>query len=91
MVVRDGKKIAEIVQPGEYFGEMSAISGEVRSASIVSKGRSKVKRFPGDKLMEVIEKYPEVGNHLFKTVVNRLGQANSIIVKLANDRMRKTA
>jgi len=86
MVVKDGKKIAEIVEPGEYFGEMSAISGEPRSASIMSKGRCKIKRFPGDKLMEVIEKYPEVGKHLFKTLVGRLGQANSIIVKLANER-----
>jgi len=89
MVVKDGKKIAEITEPGEYFGEMSAISGEPRSASIVAKGRCKVKRFPGDKLMEVIEKYPEVGKYLFKTVVGRLGQANSIIVKLANERARQ--
>lgn len=88
-VVKDGKKIAEITEPGEYFGEMSAISGEPRSASIVSKGRAKIKRFPGDKLMEVIEKYPDVARHLFKTVVNRLNSANNIIVKLANDRARK--
>ncbi|MEW6501716.1 MAG: type IV-A pilus assembly ATPase PilB [Thermodesulfobacteriota bacterium] len=89
MVVKDGKKIAEITEPGEYFGEMSAISGEPRSASIVARGRCKIKRFPGDKLMEVIEKYPEVGKYLFKTVVGRLGQANSIIVKLANERARQ--
>ncbi len=88
-VVKDGKKIAEIVQPGEYFGEMSAITGEVRSASIVSKGRSKLKRYPGDKLPEIIEKYPDVSNHVFKALASRLGQANSIIVKLAADRARK--
>ena len=85
-VVRDGKKIAEITEPGEYFGEMSAISGEPRSATIMADGRCKIKRFPGDKLMEVIEKYPEVGKHLFKTLVGRLEQANGIIVKLANSR-----
>jgi type IV pilus assembly protein PilB len=89
MVVKDGKKIAEITQPDEYFGEMSAISGDPRSASIVAKGRCKVKRFPGDKLLEVIEKHPEVAKHLFKTMVGRLNQANGIIVKLANDRIRK--
>ncbi|MBU1405704.1 MAG: type IV-A pilus assembly ATPase PilB [Proteobacteria bacterium] len=88
-VIKDGKKIAEITEPGEYFGEMSAISGEPRSASITSKGRSKIKRFPGDKLQEIIQKYPDVANHLFKTVVNRLSQANNIIVKLASDRAKK--
>lgn len=86
MVVKDGKKIAEITQPDEYFGEMSAISGEARNASIIAKGRAVVKRFPGDKLMEVIEKYPEVARHLFKTIVDRLSAANSIIVKLASGR-----
>jgi type IV pilus assembly protein PilB len=89
-VVKDGKKIAEITEPGEYFGEMSAISGEPRSASITSKGRSKIKRFPGDKLHEVIQKYPDVAGHLFKTVVNRLTTANNIIVKLANNQTKKT-
>ncbi|MBU0674732.1 MAG: type IV-A pilus assembly ATPase PilB [Proteobacteria bacterium] len=85
-VVREGKKIAEIVQPGEYFGEMSAISGENRSASIISKGRSVVKRFPGDKIMELIENHPDVSRHLFTTVVQRLSQANQLIVKLAQNR-----
>ncbi|MDF1615046.1 type IV-A pilus assembly ATPase PilB [Desulfurivibrio dismutans] len=90
-VIRDGKKIAEITEPGEYFGEMSAISGEPRSATILAQGRCKIKRFPGDKLLEVIEKYPEVGKHLFKTLVSRLNQANGIIVKLANDRAARVA
>ena len=38
---------------------------------------------------EVIEKYPDVSRHLFSALANRLEQANSIIVKLANERMRK--
>ncbi|MDA8417410.1 MAG: cyclic nucleotide-binding domain-containing protein, partial [Desulfobacteraceae bacterium] len=80
-----GKKIAEIAQPGDYFGEMSAITGEVRSASIVSKGRAVVKRYPGDKLSEIILKYPEVSSHLFKTLATRLSQANAIIVRLAGE------
>ena len=86
MVVKDGKKIAEIAEPNDYFGEMSAISGEARSASILSKGRSKIKRYPGDKLMEIIEKHPHVAKHLFTTLVSRLGQANDIIVRLAENR-----
>ncbi len=60
IVVKGGKKITEITQPGAYFGEMAAISGEPRSASIVSKGRSTVRRFPGNKLFEVIENYPSI-------------------------------
>lgn len=88
MVVKDGRKIAEIVEPNEYFGEMSAISDEVRSATILSKGRSTIKRYPGGKIMEIIEKHPQVAKHFFKTLVSRLGQANEIIVKLAESRGR---
>lgn len=88
-VVKGGKKIAEITQPGEYFGEMSTITKEPRSASIVSKGRSKIKRFPGDKLNEIIEKYPDVAQHLFEILASRLNHADEIIVKLINERKQR--
>ena len=82
-VVKGGKKIAELTEPGEYFGEMAALSGEQRTASIISQGRSTIKRFPGDKLDEVIAKYPDVSYHLYKTMTKRLLKSNQIIVKLA--------
>jgi type IV pilus assembly protein PilB len=87
-VVSDGKKIAEITEPNVYFGEIAAITNEKRSASIVSKGRSTVIRYPGDKLPELIEKYPDVSKHLFQTLAGRLVKANNIIVSLLNDRIR---
>ncbi len=88
-VIKGGKKIAELTEPGEYFGEMAAISSEQRTATIVSQGRSTVKRFPGDKIEEVIDKYPEVTNHLFKTITGRLKKSNQIIVKLASAGARR--
>ena len=89
IVVKGGKIIAEIVEPGEYFGEMSAITEKHRSASIISKGRSVIKRFPGDKIYEIIEKYPDVAKHLFEVIAARLNQADKIIVKLINERKKK--
>jgi len=88
-VVKQGKKLGEITEPGDYFGEMSAISGEPRSASIISKGRSVIKRFPGEKLLEIIEKYPEVAKHLFVMMAGRLDHANKVAIKLVNDLMKK--
>lgn len=89
VVVKGGKKIAEIVEPGEYFGEMAVITDEARSASIISKGRSIIKRFPGDKLHEVIEKYPEVARHLFGVLATRLHHANEVTVNLINERLQR--
>jgi len=82
-VVKGGKKIAELTEPGEYFGEMASITGEERSASIISQGRASVKRYPGDKIDEIIEKYHDVSNHIFKTITTRLQSSNAINVKLA--------
>ncbi len=82
-VIKGGKKIAELTEPGEYFGEMASITGEHRTASIISQGRSTVKRFPGNKLEEIIEKYPDVSKYLFQTMTKRLQKSNQIIVKLA--------
>jgi type IV pilus assembly protein PilB len=86
IVVKGGKKIAEISQPGSYLGEMSAISGEARSATVFSKGRTTVRRFEGDKLFEVIENYPDATKHLFKSMASRLKHSNEIIMKLADGR-----
>jgi type IV pilus assembly protein PilB len=83
-VVKGGKKIAELTEPGEYFGEMAAITGGQRMATIISQGRSTVKRFPGDKLDEVIKKYPDVSEHLFKSMASRLQKSGQIIVRLAS-------
>jgi type IV pilus assembly protein PilB len=82
-VVKGGKKIAELTEPGEFFGEMAAITGEQRTASIVAQGRATVKRYPGDKIEEIIDKYPDVSKHLFTTLSKRLQKTNQIIVKLA--------
>lgn len=83
-VLRSGKKIAEITEPGEYFGEMAAILEESRSASIIASGRCSVKRYPGDKINELIEKYPDVSKHLFRTLTERLHKTDRIVVQLAS-------
>ena len=89
VVIKEGKKIAEITEPGDYFGEMSVITGESRSATIISKGRSSIKRFPGDKLPELMEKYPDVARHLFGVLATRLHRANEITVNLINERLQQ--
>ncbi|HIJ56785.1 MAG TPA: type IV-A pilus assembly ATPase PilB [Deltaproteobacteria bacterium] len=91
MVVKNGKKIAEIFEPGEYFGEASVITGEARSASIVSKGRSRIKRFPGDKLPEIMEKYPNVAKQLFEETSKRLQNSNLKVIKLLNEIRQKSS
>jgi len=82
-VLKKGKKIAEITEPGEYFGEMAPMLDKPRYASIVSIGRCKVKRYPGEKISELIEKYPDISRHLFKTMAKRLQKTDQILIQLA--------
>ena len=80
MVTKNGIMVGEISQPSEYFGEMSALTNEPRTATIRSKGKSIVKVFPGDKLPEVLEKYPEIATHIVTTLAKRLNEANNRIL-----------
>jgi type IV pilus assembly protein PilB len=90
-VVKSGKKIAEITEPGEYFGESEALLAESRTASIISQGRSTVKRYPGDKLDEIIEKYPEISRKIFRAMAGRLDLSNQLLVKLAGGKKRQAS
>jgi type IV pilus assembly protein PilB len=62
---------------------MACILDKPRYATVVSIGRCKVKRYPGEKLKELIEKYPDISIHLFKTMARRLRKTGRILIQLA--------
>ncbi|MBN2297955.1 MAG: cyclic nucleotide-binding domain-containing protein [Deltaproteobacteria bacterium] len=82
-VVKKGVRIGLITNPGEYFGEMSFILNEPRSATIRSVGKSVVEVFPVQEggLERLILENPEIGNKIITTLAERLKQANLLIVK----------
>ena len=86
IVGRNGKKMKEIAKPGEYFGEMAAFTGKSRNISVISKGKSAIRRFPGDKLPEIIENNPDVAKHLFQTMSLSLNHAYEIIGKMIKEK-----
>ncbi len=88
-IIKNGKKIAELKNSGEFFGEIAAITGEIRSASVITQGKTVVKRFPGEKIFEIINKYPEIAEKIFKAMSERLKKSNNIVLKLASSQMRK--
>ncbi|MBF0531040.1 MAG: Flp pilus assembly complex ATPase component TadA, partial [Deltaproteobacteria bacterium] len=85
-VIKGNDKIAEISQPNTYFGEMSSLLGGRRTATIRSVGRSIVKVFPGDKLMETLEGYPDIAKQVIFTLVSRLEDTNKRYVEVINAR-----
>jgi len=90
IVLRNGKQIAEIVRPGEYFGEMAALTGKPRTISVISREKSAIRRFPGDKLSGIIEKNPDIAKHLFETMALSLNRSHEIIGRLINEKKGQT-
>ncbi|MDR1043657.1 MAG: type IV-A pilus assembly ATPase PilB [Candidatus Adiutrix sp.] len=85
-VYKGQTQIAEISQLDTFFGEMSALVGGPRSATIKSQGKSIVKVFPGDKLMEVIEGYPDIAKAMLTTLVDRLSATNVRLSSYMHDK-----
>jgi type IV pilus assembly protein PilB len=79
--------IAEISQTNTYFGEMSSLVGSRRSATIKSQGRSIVKVFPGDKLGEVLDNYPDIAKQIISTLVLRLNESGNRLSEMMQNRI----
>ena len=77
-VLKSGKRIAVIHEPGEYFGEMSFLLNEARSATVRSIGRSVVEVIAvhANDLESLIFIDPQMAHSLVVTLAQRLKQAN---------------
>lgn len=82
-VLKRGKSIAVISKPGEYFGEMSFILGEPRSATIRSIGRSVVEVMAVEDggLEKIIHENPDIADKIIAGLAKRLKEANIRLVK----------
>lgn len=82
-VLKKGVSIGMITKPGEYFGEMSSILNEPRSATIRSVGRSVVEVIPVHEggVERLISENPEIANKIITALAQRLKQANLLIVR----------
>ena len=82
VIIKNGRIVGEISQPLEYFGEMSSLMDQPRTATIKSRGKSVVKVFPGDKLRQTIEDYPDIAMKIIRSLVIRLTEADKKISQM---------
>ena len=71
-----GKEITRLNKPGEFFGEMEALLGLPRQATVTSVGESVVQVYPGDQLPTMVEFYPEVALQMIRGLASRLMDIN---------------
>ncbi|SCA62508.1 hypothetical protein SCG7109_AB_00050 [Chlamydiales bacterium SCGC AG-110-M15] len=65
-------KIGELTDKGTYFGEMSYLLQEPRTASIIAEGNVKVLKFPGEMLSQMVMKQPKLGLKICTALADRL-------------------
>ena len=79
-VVREGKTLSEIDQPGSIFGELSEILGLKRDAVIKAKTTAKV-RHVEESIEDIVSKNPKVSVKLIRTLGRRLYRMNRLATK----------
>jgi CRP-like cAMP-binding protein len=57
--------------PGAFFGEIAALLGEARSASVIAMGPSQLVRFDGPRVQGILKDYPKVREALVKLGLKR--------------------
>ena len=76
-VIREGKTLSEIDQPGSIFGELSEILGMKRDAVIKAKTPSKV-RHVEESIEDIVTKNPKGSVKLIRTLGRRLYRMNQL-------------
>lgn len=66
-----------VLRPGSYFGEMSILDHEPRSASVVANEASRLLVLDGDRLHELILERPEIAFEIFRVLTSRVRAAEA--------------
>lgn len=76
LVTIQGKEIARINKPGEFFGEMEALLSLPSQATVTSSGQSVVQVYPSNQLPMMVELYPDVALQMIRNLASRLLDIN---------------
>ena len=80
---KEGREvILAILTAGEFFGEMSLLDGETRSANVLTLEETKVLALNGNDFMATLEEYPRVSIQLLKELTIRLRKSDLQIASL---------
>src|SRR5207253_6561150 len=75
--------ILSVLGPGEFFGEMSLLDGEPRSASVISQTQSQFYILNRDTFDDFVRRSPQTGLKILAEMSRRLRHADEVIGNLA--------
>ena len=81
---KDGREvILAMLNAGDFFGEMSLLDGEARSANVIALEKTEVLSLNRDDFLDVLHDYPEIAIQLLKEMTSRLRKSDRQIVSLS--------
>lgn len=84
VVTTEGKQaILATLQHGDFFGEMTLLDGEPRSASVIAASDGEILVLYRNSLMDILHKYPQITIQMLITLSRRLRRTNRQINTLS--------
>ena len=81
---KDGREvILAMLNAGDFFGEMSLLDGEARSANVIALETTEVLSLKRDDFLVVLHDYPKIAIQLLKEMTSRLRKSDRQIVSLS--------
>ena len=81
---KDGREvILAILNDGDFFGEMSLLDGEFRSANVVALDDTEVLTLNRNDFLLVLKNYPQIAIRLLKEMAHRLRKSDRQIASLS--------
>ena len=81
---KDGREvILAMLNEGEFFGEMSLLDGESRSANVIALEKTKVLTLDRNDFIAVVNDYPQIAVQLLKELARRLRKSDRQIASLS--------
>lgn len=75
--------ILSILSEGDFFGEMSILDGQNRSANVVTLEDSKIMVVRREDFLQMLHDYPQIAINLLKELAHRLRRSDSQIKSLS--------
>ena len=81
---KDGREvILAMLNEGDFFGEMSLLDGESRSANVIALEKTKVLTLYRNDFIAVVNDYPQIAVQLLKELARRLRKSDRQIASLS--------
>ena len=81
-VLKGDKKIAEIIEPGALFGELSFLLGAKRTATVQAENQVRVLRIPKNEVSTFLKDFPAVAEKITQIIARRLDESSQAVYGL---------